>query len=203
MRDGGSVAKFYCACGQCPGTEVDTYDDAFLNHHLNKSDPERPSLIMAIVPEGEPLPTILKSSNPKDVAGTTRAPLHAIPVAALVEEALAMLEGILKYGANNWAIEGVRASVYVAAAARHTFKWFFGQQRDPVTQVHHLASARACLGILLDAEYRQVLRDDRPPSLDRLDELFGNAENVAKNLFTLYGDVKPKHYTINDKQAAP
>lgn len=193
------MAKFYCACGQCPGTEVDSYDAAFRMHLAG--DVNKASLIMAFVPEGEPLPDLpKKSSNPKDLAGTTRAPLHAIPVAALVEEALAMLEGVLKYGANNWTLEGVRASVYIAAAARHTFKWFFGQQRDPVTQVHHLASARACLGILLDAEYRQVLRDDRPPSLSRLDELFTNAETVAKNLFTLYGDVKPRHYTIEDSK---
>ena len=186
------MAKYYCACGKCPGLEHDVYDDAFADHRLNTN---QPALVMALVPP-EP-----KNGNPKDLAGTTRAPMHAIPVAALVEEALAMLEGILKYGANNWTLEGVRASVYIAAAARHTFKWCFGQQRDPVTQVHHLASARACLGILLDAEYRQVLRDDRPPSLDRLDELFSNAEKVAKNLFTLYGDVKPRHYTIDDKQA--
>jgi hypothetical protein len=185
------MAKYYCACGRCPGTEVDSYDAAFLNH---QSSTNTMALIMAIVPEAK------KSSNPKDIAGTTRAPLHAIPVAALVEEALAMLEGVLKYGSNNWTLEGVRASVYIAAAARHTFKWFFGQQRDPVTQVHHLASARACLGILLDAEFRGVLRDDRPPSLPKLDELFSNAENVAKNLFTLYGDVKPRHYTIEDSK---
>jgi hypothetical protein len=186
------MSRYYCACGECAGTHVYTYDDAIACHQSTRADSSsRSSLVMAIVPSA-------KSSNPKDDAGTTRAPLHAIPVAALVEEALAMLEGILKYGSNNWTIEGVRASVYVAAAARHTFKWFFGQQRDSVTQVHHLASARACLGILLDAEFRQVLRDDRPPSLNKLDELFTNAENVAKNLFSLYGDVKPKHYTIED-----
>ena len=196
------MAKFYCACGDCSGAEVDSYDEAFFYHHTNQPAPKKNSLIMALVPEGEPLPELpKKSSNPKDIAGTTRAPLHAIPVAALVEEALAMLEGVFKYGSNNWTLEGVRASVYIAAAARHTFKWFFGQQRDPVTQVHHLASARACLGILLDAEFRGVLRDDRPPSLNKLDELFSNAENVAKNLFTLYGDVKPRHYTIEDSKS--
>lgn len=142
--------------------------------------------------------TEYKSSNPKDVAGSTRAPLHVIPVTALVEESLAFLEGMLKYGAYNWTVEGVQSSVYVAACARHVFKWFFGQQRDPVTQVHHLASARACLGILLDAEYRDKLNDDRPPALPRLDELFTNAERVVKELFKLYGDAKPRHYTIRD-----
>jgi hypothetical protein len=142
--------------------------------------------------------TPTKPTNPKDAAGTARAPLHSLPIVALVEEALALLEGALKYGANNWTVEGVRSSVYVSACARHLFKWFFGQTRDSITNVHHLASARACLGILLDAEHRRVLNDDRPPSLPQLDELFTNAERVAKNLFTLYGDTKPRNFTIED-----
>lgn len=164
-----------------------------LQHHKTKTHVDLKSLVLAVV--GEP---DHKDTNPKDAAATTRAPMHTIPVAALVEESLALLEGMLKYGANNWAVGGVRASVYVAATARHMFKWFFGQQRDPKTLVHHLASARACLGILLDAEYRNVLTDDRPPALPRLDELFAHAEAIAKNLFRLYGDVKPRHYTIQD-----
>jgi hypothetical protein len=144
--------------------------------------------------------TDYKPTNPKDAAGTARSALHALPIVALVEEALALLEGALKYGANNWTVEGVRASVYVSACARHLFKWFFGQTRDATTNVHHLASARACLGILLDAEARKVLTDDRPPSLPELDALFTNAENVARNLFKLYGDTKPRNFTIEDSK---
>lgn len=124
--------------------------------------------------------------------------MNLISVVSLVEESLALLEGALKYGTNNWVVEHARATVYVAATARHTFKWLFGQRYDPKTGVHHLASARASLGILIDAEYRGVLVDDRPPPLPRLDELFEKAEEVAKKLFTMYGDVNPKHYTCQN-----
>lgn len=141
-----------------------------------------------------------KPSNPKDAAGTTRAPLHLLPLPALVAWSSAHLEGGLKYGFWNWTIVGVRSSVYVAAAARHIFKWFFGQRVDAKTGVHHLGYAMACLAIIIDAEHREKLVDDRPPALPKLDELFEQAEATAKQLIGLYGSVNPKHYTIADTE---
>lgn len=141
-----------------------------------------------------------KPTNPKDAAAHDRAPLHYFPLPALIQWSLAQMEGGSKYGFWNWTIVGVRASVYVAAAARHLFKWFFGQTNDPKTGVHHLGYCMACCAILIDAEWRQKLTDDRPPALPRLDELFVQAEATMQRLAVLFGDRRPRHYTIADSE---
>lgn len=146
----------------------------------------------------EPPPT--KGTNPKDAAATDRPPLGLAPTVALVEESLAWFEGMLKYGAHNYTIAGIRTSVYVFAAGRHLLKFWCGQDRDATTGVHHLASVRACCGALLDASYRGKLTDDRPPALPELDELFAHASTVMSGLLSLYGDRKPRHYTIDDTE---
>jgi len=98
--------------------------------------------------------------NPKDRVSAKKPPLHLIPPAA---ESVVMALGAKKYGAANWRSTNVKASVYVAAARRHLVQWFDGQDDDPESGVSHLAHARACLGILLDAMATGHLVDDRPP----------------------------------------
>lgn len=100
--------------------------------------------------------------NPKDRLGMCKPPLHLIPPAAEVLESVVMALGAKKYGAFNWRTSAVRASVYVAAARRHLLAWFDGQDNDPESGMPHLAHARACLGILLDALATGNLVDDRP-----------------------------------------
>lgn len=105
-------------------------------------------------PEGE---------NPKDRIGQTKPPLHLIPPAAEVLEAVVMGLGARKYGAFNWRSAKVRATVYIAAAKRHLAQWLDGESNDIESEVSHLAHARACLGILLDAQATGNMVDDRPP----------------------------------------
>lgn len=100
--------------------------------------------------------------NPKDRIGVRKPPLHLIPPAAEVLESVVMALGAKKYGAFNWRSADVKASVYVAAARRHLLQWYDGQDDDPESGVCHLAHARACLGILLDALATGRLVDDRP-----------------------------------------
>ncbi len=145
-------------------------------------------------------PADSKPSNPKDIAAQDRAVFN-IPVVALIEEGLALFEGALKYGWNNYSIVGVRSTVYVFASLRHTLKWYCGQTRDPVSAVHHLGNARACLGILMDAEQRGKLEDDRPPAVSDLDALFTHATTVMQGLIALYADRKPRNYTIADTES--
>jgi len=102
------------------------------------------------------------SENPKDRVGETKPPLHLIPPAAEILESVVMGLGAKKYGPFNWRTASVRATIYVAAAKRHLIQWLDGQDDDPESGVSHLAHARACLGILLDAQATGHIVDDRP-----------------------------------------
>ena len=104
----------------------------------------------------------MQSTNPKDKIGQKKPPMHLIPAPALVEEAMVMGLGASKYGPYNWREHSVAASVYIAAAYRHLMAWFDGQDTDAESGITHLAHARACLGILIDAQRQGKLVDDRP-----------------------------------------
>ena len=108
------------------------------------------------------IPFPVDAENPKDRIGLRKPPLHLIPPAAEVLESAVMALGAKKYGAFNWRSANVKASIYVAAARRHLLQWFDGEDDDPESGVSHLAHARACLGILLDAIATQHVVDDRP-----------------------------------------
>lgn len=106
-----------------------------------------------------------KPTNPKSAVAIAKLPLHLVPDTLAVYAALAFAEGAAKYGAYNWREAGAAASVYVAALRRHLAKWMAGEELDAVSGVPHLASALACIGIILDARAAGVLVDDRPPPI--------------------------------------
>ena len=132
-------------------------------------------------PEPEPTP----APDPKRQAAKCRVALNLLPAAALTHLATAMLEGSLKYGSESWASDGARASLYIAAAERHLLRWRCGQDCDPITGVHHLASVMASCAILLDSASRGNMDDDRRPQI-RIDELIAHAECVSRGLMDLY-----------------
>lgn len=142
---------------------------------------------------GTPVSSV-KPTNPKEVVGSTKLPLHLIPAAALAHTSLAFYEGATKYGSYNWRIAGVRASTYQAAAKRHLDKWFNGDDVDPDTKVHHLANAAACCLILLDAEVQSKLNDDRPPRQD-LQGLYDKLAEVQAHLTKMHAHLNPIHHT--------
>ena len=102
------------------------------------------------------------AANPKDLIGETKPPLHLVPEVANILEAEVMRLGAEKYGPYNWRSNNVKASVYISAARRHMASWFDGEDIDEQSRVSHLAHARACLGIMLDAIANGNLVDDRP-----------------------------------------
>jgi len=67
---------------------------------------------------------VTKTSNPKDIVGSRKAPIELVPDTIEVMAVEAFLEGALKYGRYNWRICGVRASIYYAATKRHLKKWW-------------------------------------------------------------------------------
>lgn len=115
-------------------------------------------------PISKHVPLAVDTANPKDLLGIKKPPLDLIPAAAELHESMAMANGAGKYGPYNWRGKQVRASIYIAAALRHLKSWQDGERVASDSGVHHLGHARACLGILLDAEATGNLIDDRPPA---------------------------------------
>lgn len=133
-----------------------------------------------------------KNTNPKDRMSADRLDLSLFPVLANAYGALAMTEGSLKYDPYNWREpgKGVRATVYYAACRRHMDKWLSREWEDPETGVPHLASALACIAILIDATETRCLKDDRPTFLDGDKEIFSGVMRMlsdkVKHLHTMF-----------------
>ena len=104
-----------------------------------------------------------KPSNPKDVIGSSKVPFSTIPAAVLVEVAIGMGEGAIKYGKYNYRIEGVRSSIYFDATFRHLIAWQEGEDIDPDSNLSHITKAITSLMVLRDAMIQDNWVDDRPP----------------------------------------
>jgi hypothetical protein len=139
--------------------------------------------------------TELKPTNPKDLIGSGKLPLHLWPVTATALGSLGLLDGMLKYGRSNFRAVGVRASIYYDAASRHLNAWFEGEGVDPDSGLPHLAHALACLAIIVDAEAAGKLNDDRMhPGGYR--ELINSLTPHVARLKEVHADKSPQHYTI-------
>lgn len=138
-----------------------------------------------------------KPTNPKDIIGADKLPLHLWPETATALGSLALLDGALKYGRTNWREAGVRASIYADAARRHLDAWFEGEGADPDSGLPHLGHALACLAILVDAGAAGKLTDDRMfPGGHRafMDSLTPHVPRLKAK----HAGKDPKHYTIAD-----
>lgn len=113
----------------------------------------------------------IDTTNPKDLLGDNKVDFSQISPFALAHEACAMMDGTWKYGFRNWRDKRVRALVYTAAAMRHIKAWEEGEESADDSLVHHLGHARACLGIVLDAQETGQLVDDRVKSQGQLGQL--------------------------------
>lgn len=144
-----------------------------------------------LVEDQQPDPSaekITKPSNPKDVIGSTKPPLHHIPCGPLFEIGGALLSGACKYGAHNWRVVGVRSDVYYDALLRHVMQWWEGEDADAESGMSHLAHAAACCIILMDAEKLGKLSDNRPPKAanpsaavaDQIKAILANYPNPVK-----------------------
>ncbi len=114
------------------------------------------------------------TTNPKDLLGVKKVPLlSVIPPASLIVEGVAMrygaylapkVDGTLGYGPYNWRTSPVIASIYVDACMRHLLGWWDGEEKAGDSGVPHIGHAKACLGIIADAQAHGNLVDDRPPA---------------------------------------
>jgi hypothetical protein len=119
------------------------------------------------------------STNPKDLVGNTKVSLSKLPVIAVAHGAMAMMDGAEKYGPYNWRDKSVVASIYVDAAMRHLQCWFEGQEQATDSKVHHLGHTIACCAILLDAQAKSKLVDDRPKNAEDLDFMEKQLESLS------------------------
>lgn len=142
--------------------------------------------------------TKLKPSNPKDMIGATKLPLHLFPNTAIAVGCLGMLDGALKYGRSNFRAIGVRASIYYDAARRHLDAWFEGEDFDKDSGVHHLGHALSCIAIIIDAKAAKRFTDDRMVSGGYFELKKLLTPHVAR-LKNLHKKRKPRHYTIMDR----
>lgn len=142
--------------------------------------------------------TSSKPSNPKDIIGSNKLPLHLWPNTATAMGSIGFLNGALKYGRANFRVVGVRASIYYDAAKRHLDAWFEGEECDPDDGVPHLSAALACIAIIVDAAAADKLTDDRNVS-GGYRELVDVLTLHVSRLKEIHKEKSPKHYTIEDR----
>lgn len=141
-----------------------------------------------------------KPTNPKDLIGSDKLPMHLWPTTATIYGVLGLLDGALKYGRSNYRVMGVKSSIYYDAARRHLDAWFEGEDTDAESGLPHLGHALACLAILVDSTEKGNLTDDRmyPGGFRSCVEKF---TKEVKRLKEKYRGREVKHYTIADADA--
>jgi len=143
-----------------------------------------------------------KETNPKQALGSNKIPMHVFPNTATIYGALAMLEGMLKYGRSNYRKAGVKISIYYDACRRHLDSYFEGEDTDPDSGLPHLAKALACIAILIDATVNEKITDDRM-YCDNVEGYKKVKDEMTKHVIRLkeqYKNENPKHWTIKDRE---
>lgn len=113
-------------------------------------------------PALEPWRAYAGDAGTKDDGGKPRVDL--LPFGALTEVAHVMTFGAQKYAAYNW--HGLSCSRLFAAALRHLWAWWRGEDNDPETGQSHVAHAACCVLMVLDQVRERPQYDDRPRPID-------------------------------------
>lgn len=112
------------------------------------------------LPRAESAPAVVE--NPKTSVGRQKAALALVSPVACALEAEAMMDGADKYGAGNYLEAPVPMMTYLHAAKRHIDALLAGEVFAKDSRATHIGHARACLGIIAEAEAGGTLVDDRP-----------------------------------------
>lgn len=86
-----------------------------------------------------------------------KVPMELLSVQAITEIAKVLQFGAKKYAPRNWE-KGLDYSRAYAAALRHLFEWWAGEDNDPETGLSHVAHAACCLMFL--SHYIETGRTD-------------------------------------------
>lgn len=106
------------------------------------------------------------SLNPKDIAGRSKPQLGLIPTNAMVPIARVMELGARKYGPYNWRYKPIGMMTYLHAMKRHIEDVINGVDIDPESDEPHLAHVASGAMIVLDAQAKGTLREDRPTVIE-------------------------------------
>lgn len=118
--------------------------------------------------------------NPKKLYGDKKPALGQLPLAGMVAQSLAHMDGDYKYGFRNWRDQPVEAMTYVHAAIRHLMLWAEGEEDARDTGVPNLGGVMACCAILLDAQTNGSLIDNRSKSEGACNVLHDYEEKVTR-----------------------
>jgi hypothetical protein len=89
-----------------------------------------------------------------------KLPMHLLSTTALEEIAAVLQFGAEKYESHNWR-KGFVWSRPLSAALRHILAFNNGEDRDPESNLSHLAHAACCIMFLLEFEKTRPELDDR------------------------------------------
>jgi hypothetical protein len=87
--------------------------------------------------------------------------MDLVPPEAVYDLATVLSFGANKYAERNWE-KGMSWGRVFAAAQRHLWSFWGGENRDPESGLLHLAHALCCISFLTTYWYRGVGTDDRP-----------------------------------------
>lgn len=122
-------------------------------------DAERVAKVVAqLLEEGAEKSELPKTGGTKYDAG--KPDMSLLDPLALTRVAEVLTFGAKKYDAHNWR-QGFKLSRLTAAALRHIFAWIGGQDKDPETDISHLAHAMCCLMFCLNLHETKPELDDR------------------------------------------
>lgn len=143
--------------------------------------------------------TQTKPTNPKDMIGSDKVPLHLWPETATVMGTMGLLDGALKYGRSNWRAVGIRLSIYVDALRRHTNAFFEGETIDPDSGLPHMSHILATAAIIVDAMASGNYTDDRMLAGGYRELIESLTPEVAR-LKQKHEGRDPRHFTIADNE---
>ncbi len=73
-----------------------------------------------------------------------------LPIMPIEETVKVLTYGAKKYADDNWREVSRQRPRYFAAAIRHIFAWWQGEELDPESGLPHLAHAMCCLIFLME-----------------------------------------------------
>ncbi len=91
--------------------------------------------------------------------------LDLVPPSAVWALGAVLGMGAAKYGAHNWR-RGLAWSRVYAAALRHLFAWWGGEDCDPESGFSHLWHVLCNVAFLVEYEQHGIGSDDRPDGVD-------------------------------------